>query len=57
MGDSFIRAIVERGKVMYEAHPLGGFEAEGDWNSAQREYRARQRPNYMHACFHGAAMC
>ena len=27
-------------------------KAEGDWNSAQREYRARQRPNYDAACFH-----
>jgi HEPN domain-containing protein len=27
-------------------------KAEGDWNSAQREYRARQRPNYDVACFH-----
>jgi HEPN domain-containing protein len=27
-------------------------KAEGDWNTAQREYRARQRPNYDAACFH-----
>ena len=27
-------------------------KAEGDWNSAQREYRARQRPNYDAACLH-----
>ena len=27
-------------------------KAEGDWASAQREYRARQRPNYDAACFH-----
>jgi HEPN domain-containing protein len=27
-------------------------KAEGDWTSAQREYRARQRPNYDAACFH-----
>jgi len=27
-------------------------KAEGDWVSAQREYRARQRPNYDAACFH-----
>jgi len=27
-------------------------KAEGDWDSAQREYRARQRPNYDAACFH-----
>ena len=26
-------------------------KAEGDWASAQREYRARQRPNYDAACF------
>jgi HEPN domain-containing protein len=27
-------------------------KAEGDWYSAQREYRARRRPNYDAACFH-----
>jgi HEPN domain-containing protein len=27
-------------------------KAEGDWITAQREYRARQRPNYDAACFH-----
>jgi HEPN domain-containing protein len=27
-------------------------KAEGDWTSAQREYRARQRPNDDAACFH-----
>ena len=27
-------------------------KAEGDWNSAQRQYRARQRPNDDAACFH-----
>jgi len=27
-------------------------KAEGDWGSAQREYRARKRPNYDAACFH-----
>jgi HEPN domain-containing protein len=27
-------------------------KAEGDWTSAQREYRARQRPNYDASCFH-----
>jgi HEPN domain-containing protein len=27
-------------------------KAEGDWYSAQRESRARQRPNYDAACFH-----
>jgi len=27
-------------------------KAEGDWDSAQREYRARQRPNYDATCFH-----
>lgn len=27
-------------------------KAEGDWNSAQREYRALNRPNYDSACFH-----
>jgi len=27
-------------------------KAEGDWDSAQREYRARHRPNYDAACFH-----
>jgi len=27
-------------------------KAEGDWTSAQREHRARQRPNYDAACFH-----
>ena len=27
-------------------------KAEGDWTSAQREYRVRQRPNYDAACFH-----
>ena len=27
-------------------------KAEGDWDAAQREYRARQRPNYDAACFH-----
>src|SRR5262249_19590088 len=27
-------------------------KAEGDWDTAQREYRARQRPNYDAACFH-----
>ena len=27
-------------------------KAEGDWDSAQREYRARRRPNYDAACFH-----
>src|SRR5438094_9694193 len=27
-------------------------KAEGDWHSAQREYRARRRPNYDAACFH-----
>ena len=27
-------------------------KAEGDWNTAQREYRARQRPNYDAVCFH-----
>ena len=27
-------------------------KAEGDWDSAQREYRARQRPHYDAACFH-----
>jgi len=27
-------------------------KAEGDWHSAQREYRARQRPNDDAACFH-----
>ena len=27
-------------------------KAEGDWTSAQREYRARQRPNYDAAWFH-----
>ncbi len=27
-------------------------KAEGDWHSAQREYRARLRPNYDAACFH-----
>jgi HEPN domain-containing protein len=27
-------------------------KAEGDWTSAQREYRARRRPNYDAACFH-----
>jgi HEPN domain-containing protein len=27
-------------------------KAEGDWTSAQREYRARQRPHDDAACFH-----
>ena len=27
-------------------------KAEGDWTSAQREYRARQRPNYDAASFY-----
>jgi HEPN domain-containing protein len=27
-------------------------KAEGDWDAAQREYRARQRPNYDAARFH-----
>ena len=27
-------------------------KAEGDWHSAQRESRARKRPNYDAACFH-----
>lgn len=27
-------------------------KAEGDWASAQRELRARKRPNYDAACFH-----
>ena len=27
-------------------------KAEGDWDSAQREYRAHQRPNDDAACFH-----
>ena len=27
-------------------------KAEGDFISAQREYRARKRPNYYAACFH-----
>ncbi|HZS10117.1 MAG TPA: HEPN domain-containing protein [Blastocatellia bacterium] len=27
-------------------------KAEGDWDSAQREYRARKRPNYDATCFH-----
>lgn len=27
-------------------------KAEGDWTSAQREYRARKNPNYDSACFH-----
>jgi hypothetical protein len=27
-------------------------KAEGDWTSAQREYRACQRPHYDAACFH-----
>ena len=27
-------------------------KAEGDWHSAQREYRAHRRPNYDAACFH-----
>jgi HEPN domain-containing protein len=27
-------------------------KAEGDWVSAQREYRARKQPNYNAACFH-----
>jgi HEPN domain-containing protein len=27
-------------------------KAEGDWDAAQREYRARKRPNYDASCFH-----
>lgn len=27
-------------------------KAEGDWDIAQRVYRARKRPNYDAACFH-----
>ncbi|MGW8256832.1 MAG: HEPN domain-containing protein [Thermoguttaceae bacterium] len=27
-------------------------KAEGDFTSAQREYRARKNPNYDSACFH-----
>ncbi len=27
-------------------------KAEGDWDVAQRAYRARKRPNYDAACFH-----
>jgi HEPN domain-containing protein len=27
-------------------------KAEGDWDMAQRAYRARKRPNYDAACFH-----
>ena len=27
-------------------------KAEGDYHSAQREYRARKNPNYDAACFH-----
>jgi len=27
-------------------------KAEGDWDSTQREYRARKRPNYDSCCFH-----
>jgi HEPN domain-containing protein len=27
-------------------------KAEGDWFTAQREYRARNHPNYDAACFH-----
>jgi HEPN domain-containing protein len=27
-------------------------KAEGDWDIAQRAYRARKRPNYDAACFH-----
>ena len=27
-------------------------KAEGDWNSANREYRTRKNPNYDAACFH-----
>ena len=27
-------------------------KAEGDWDTAQREYRARHRPNDDAACFH-----
>ena len=27
-------------------------KAEGDWDEAQRAYRARIRPNYDAACFH-----
>jgi len=27
-------------------------KAEGDWDMAQRAYRARKKPNYDAACFH-----
>lgn len=27
-------------------------KAEGDWNTANRELRARKNPNYDSACFH-----
>jgi len=27
-------------------------KAEGDWDEAQRAYRARKKPNYDAACFH-----
>ncbi|MDR3572998.1 MAG: hypothetical protein P4L50_04015 [Anaerolineaceae bacterium] len=31
-------------------------KAEGDLLTAQREYRARNRPNYDAVCFHGQQM-
>jgi len=27
-------------------------KAEGDWNTARREYRVRKSPNYDAVCFH-----
>ena len=46
MGDSFIREILERGKVVYEANHEWITKAEADWNCAGLLFRARKHPNY-----------
>ena len=58
MQDSFLREIIERGKVAYEAQHAGmastqeGIDkAEGDFSAALTLNRARKHPNYDTACY------
>jgi len=47
MNDFFIKEIIEKGIILYEAphNEMDHQKAEGDFHSAQREYRARKNPN------------
>jgi HEPN domain-containing protein/predicted nucleotidyltransferase len=53
MGDTFVKDILDHGATLYEATNWRmGWQAEGDFATVLREFRARKNPNYDGLCFH-----